>query len=73
MTARTFTLIRTEDISGVSGTGIVAEGVEFTDLTVALRWRSDPHPSTVLHDSIAAVEAIHGHGGRTKVAWAVAA
>jgi hypothetical protein len=34
---RLFLLIRNEDVSGVSGTGIVAEGVEFSDGTVAMR------------------------------------
>ena len=37
---RAFVLQRNEDETGVSGTGIVAEGVEFSDGTVALRWTS---------------------------------
>ncbi len=63
---RTFTLHRTTDPSGVSGTGLVAEGVEWTDGTVALRWCGD-RPSTVVHDSLEAVKAIHGHDGATQV------
>ena len=37
--ARRFLLLREEDISGVSGTGIVAEGIEFYDGVCALRRR----------------------------------
>lgn len=67
-TARLFVLRRDEDETGVSGTGIVAEGVQFSDGTVALRWRSHIN-STVIYGSIVACEAIHGHGGRTRVVW----
>lgn len=65
---RKFNLVRTEDISGVSGTGIVAEGVQFTDGTIALRWLSK-HKSTAIYDCIADVQAIHGHEGRTRIVW----
>lgn len=51
--ARRFELHRFEDISGVSGTGIVADGVQFPDGVVAMRWRSD-FPTSVVY---AAVEA----------------
>lgn len=67
---RAFVLRRTEDVTGVSGTGIVAEGVEFSDGTVALRWTSAWPTSVVFHDrGIASVEAVHGHGGKTHVEW----
>ena len=64
-----FLLQREEDVTGVSGTGVVAEGVQFTDGRVALRWCVGVHRSTVLWDYIAAVEDIHGHDGRTRVVW----
>ncbi|MHA0043495.1 hypothetical protein [Deinococcus sp. PEB2-63] len=63
---RRFHLVRTEDVSGSSGTGAVAEGVEFHDGTVAMRWRTDIR-STALYDSIQHVVTIHGHEGRTTV------
>lgn len=66
---RPFVLRRAEDVSGVSGTGDVAEGVEFTDGTVALRWRSET-ASTVLWDRLDDAEAVHGHDGRTAVVFA---
>lgn len=61
-----FVLHREEDESGVSGTGAVAQGVIFTDGTVALRWMTGLR-STGIYDSIEDVEKIHGHGGKTKV------
>ena len=70
MTARRFELHRTEDVTGVSGTGMVAEGIEFTDGVVALRWRSAWPTSVVFHDKgMAAVEAVHGHSGSTQIVW----
>lgn len=67
---RRFKLVRYTDVSGVSGTGVVAEGVEWSDGSVALRWRG-PHPTTVVWDDggIDAVRAIHGHQGATAIIW----
>lgn len=65
-----FTLQRDEDPTGISGTGRVAEGVEFSDGTVVVRWTTGRHRSTVVWPNMAAVEAIHGHGGSTRVEWA---
>ncbi len=65
---RLFSLVRHEDETGVSGTGIVAEGVEFGDGTVAMRWVSE-HTSTAIYFSIDDVERIHGHDGKTQVNW----
>ena len=65
-----FVLMRDEDVSGVSGTGVVAEGVEFTGGTVALRWLSEWPTSMVFHDrGIESVNAVHGHGGKTRIEW----
>ena len=49
-----FLMIRTEDETGISGTGVVAEGVEFLDGTVVIRWQThqSDHHSTVVWDSI---------------------
>lgn len=66
---RTFHLQRDEDVSGISGTGRVAEGVEFSDGTVVVRWLVGDHQSTVVWPGIDAVEAIHGHGGATRIVW----
>lgn len=67
---RRFELHRTTDVSGISGTGIVAEGVAFTDGTVALRWKTEWPTSVVFHDrGVEAVRAVHGHGGATRIVW----
>ena len=67
---RPFQLWRAEDVTGVSGVGIVAEGVEFSDGVVALRWRGKWPTSVVFHDKgIKSVEKIHGHDGKTTVVW----
>ncbi len=74
---RTFILQREVDETGISGTGAVAEGIEFSDGVVALRWIVPPGrsghgfpTSVVFHDrGMESVEAIHGHNGKTKVVW----
>ena len=65
---RRFNLNRIEDETGISGTGIVAEGVVFAGGKVALSWRT-AHTSVAIYDSLRAVEAIHGHGGKTRIEW----
>jgi hypothetical protein len=66
---RAFYLERLEDPSGVSGTGRVAEGVVFSNGWVALVWLS-ASPSLVFYPSLENVEAIHGHGGMTRLVFA---
>ena len=65
---KTFRLYRAEDESGVSGTGYVAEGVEFNNGKCALSWLTK-HTSVAGYDNIAVLEAIHGHGGKTLTVW----
>ena len=65
---RAFVLKRTTDASGVSGTGIVAEGVQFSSGKVALSWRTAV-TSIGVYDSIEDAQAIHGHNGQTVVVW----
>lgn len=66
--ARLFHLQRDVDHSGISGTGAVADGVQWPDRTCTIRWRGE-HASTVSWDSIEDVEHIHGHGGTTRIVW----
>jgi hypothetical protein len=47
---------------------VVAEGAEFTDGTCVLRWRSIL-PSTSIYSHIKAVDAIHGDGGKVRIAF----
>ena len=64
--SRTFYLQRNEDWSGISGTGLVAVGFEFERLTM-LHWL-DSQGSTFWYESVAMVERVHGHEGRTLIA-----
>ena len=66
---RRFRLVRAADVTGVSGTGPVADGVLWPDGTVALRW-STATASTGVYASTADVVEIHGHGGATRIVWA---
>lgn len=62
---RTFQLHRDADISGVSGTGVVADGVVFPDGTTVIRWLTSD-ASTVVWDNFEGAERVHGHGGATR-------
>lgn len=55
-------------MSGQSGTGVVAYGIEWADGRVAYRWTTTPS-TTQIADDVAHVRQIHGHGGRTKIVW----
>jgi hypothetical protein len=65
---RRFLLQRDADISGVSGTGVVAEGVQFTDGRAVLRWLTEIATSG-FYDSVDHLEKIHGHNGATRINW----
>lgn len=65
---RRFLLDRYTDHSGVSGTGVVAQGVRFGNGWCALYWVG-AHPSLSIHPSVESVLAIHGHGGDTMLVW----
>ena len=70
---RVFQMIRDTDVTGLSGTGVVAEVIEFSDGSVAMRWLQDGvsesnrdrgvRATTVMHESLASVQALHGHNG----------
>lgn len=77
MSTRTFTIHRDHDVTGISGTGHVADGVVFPDGVAVIRWRDlgleaaqrGVRPTTVVFDSIESVEALHGHNGATRIVW----
>ena len=76
---RRFELIRHEDASGTSGTGVVTVGVEYPDGAVHMQWLNDRNPDLdtgsngvafkPAPDGLSATEEIHGHGGRTEVSF----
>ena len=61
-----FELHRNEDETGVSETGVVAQGVIFDGGKVALSWLTNVS-SVAIYDSIEDVIKIHGHEGKTYV------
>lgn len=66
--ARRFVLERTEDATGVSGTGVVAQGVLFGTGKAVLAWVTN-FRSVAVYDSIDELTSIHGHDGKTVVRW----
>jgi hypothetical protein len=67
---RRFVLDRKIDVTGVSGVGTVAEGIEFTDGIVVMKWVvGDFRSMTIWNQGIEAVREIHGHDGNTVVMW----
>lgn len=68
---RLFALYRHVDLSGVSGTGVVAYGTVYPAGRVTLCWlgRTTGHPSIGVYDALGAVQTIHGHHGHTEVVW----
>ncbi len=81
---RRFELHRDRDTSGVSGVGVVAEGVQFRQAAVytfpdgvaqrmpagwcRLVWVTTPS-SVALYQSVDDVVTIHGHNGVTRLVW----
>lgn len=68
ITLRRFLLVRNDDVHGVSGTGIVAEGVQFSSGSVALQWLGELS-SIVYWKNIEDAMKVHGHDGRTFITW----
>lgn len=66
---RRFHLYRHQDATGVSGTGVVAEGIQFQDNHVTMRWCVNPARSTTTYDNHDDVTTIHGHDGKTEIIW----
>jgi len=67
---RRFELHRDVDQSGISGTGLVAEGMVCRDGVVMMRWLTE-WPSSVCYyeRGIESVVALHGHGGLTRMVF----
>ena len=65
-----FVLVRDTDISGVSGVGIVANGILWPDGQAVIHWTGSTYPTTTPHPGgMESVIAVHGHGGATRVVW----
>ena len=73
---RVFRLVQEVDETGVSGTGVMAEGAQLSNGLCVLSWLTIPRdwerlPLGVgVYESIEHVRAIHSHDGKTVVDWA---
>jgi hypothetical protein len=58
-------------VNGMSGTGVVAEGIQFRDGSVAYKWLTSPGTLQYAEtaDGVEAVQHIHGHGGKTSIRY----
>ncbi len=65
---RRFRLKRKEDETGISGTGYIAEGVQFSDGQCVINWLTATSSMGIYH-SVVEMQHIHGHGGKTVVEW----
>ena len=61
-----FWLRRLEDETGISGVGIVAEGIEFSNGKCAISWLTEV-TSIGIYEIIKEVKKIHGHNGKTEI------
>jgi len=68
MSIRTGHLLRHRDVSGVSGTGSVAEVVQLGNGKLVVGWLGR-HPSVTVWDDLASIVAVHGHNGATVIRW----
>lgn len=64
---RRFVVRRHADVSGVSGTGVVAEGVQF-DKHCIVCWLSKLDSIEITPDTETFLK-IHGHDGKTVIEW----
>lgn len=65
---RRFQLFRHQDVSGVSGVGVVAFGTIYPSGLVTLCWLGE-HPSVTTWGSLTDLLAVHGHDGATEIVW----
>jgi len=66
---RRFHLVRNEDATGVSGTGVVARGLEFPNGYCLMQWIVPPAQSVAIYQNINDLILIHGHNGKTVVEY----
>ncbi len=61
-----FYLERNVDVSGTSGTGVVARGVQLPSGKCVLEWLTF-HSSVAMYQTLDDIVHIHGHNGATKL------
>jgi hypothetical protein len=66
--SRRFELYRFRDPSGGGGTGVVAQGTEYSNGWVSLAWLGQ-WPSMSVWPDIDSMLEVHGHLGASEVRW----
>lgn len=67
-TPQLFRLVRHEDVSGVSGEGVVGLGLVSPDGHALMGWTGKQAPFSIqAYESLDDVEQVHGHDGKTEV------
>ncbi len=66
---RRFKAVRHRDFTGVSGTGLVAEGVYNIETDKVVIFWSTAVRSMVIYESLDDLHSIMGHGGATEFVW----
>lgn len=61
-------VFRHRDPSGVSGRGVVAQIVQFSNGKVVVGWLGE-YPTTEQLDNLEHFFAVHGHNGATVIYW----
>lgn len=64
-----FYVVRHFDRSGVSGTGYVAQGTQWSSGRAAVHWFAGGSTVTQVWDSLEDFLRIHGHEGETSIEW----
>lgn len=65
---RVFALQRIEDVHGMSGTGLVAWGVQLPSGRIVMEWQTRGR-QVAQWDHIGDAIHYHGHGGKTRIVW----
>jgi hypothetical protein len=65
MTARPFVLVRHYDPTGISGVGIIGEGVAWTGGSADLHWMTEHESFVHWPGGLPEILAVHGHNGST--------
>lgn len=61
-----FKLVREDDVTGISGNGIVAYGCHFHRSAV-MEWATEIPSIAYYPGGLNQIEKLHGHGGKTKI------
>jgi hypothetical protein len=70
MPPRVFYLLRIEDETGTSGTGVVAEGIQWSGGGASVHWLGATPCVHFWPGGVEHVRRVHGHSGKTRVVWA---